>query len=166
MFRKEMNNPLIILFLLGAAQGLIGWIMVASGLNDENLYVNHIRLAIHFISALGLLVYAYWFAMLLLVPPAQHVVAPSLKKFTVVLLLLIVVQLVFGAFMAGLKAANFATTWPLINGEWIPSSMVLRMSARPGKIESLILRPAKPKRWRAIKPSTPHWMLCCFVYRP
>jgi cytochrome c oxidase assembly protein subunit 15 len=46
-----------------------------------------------------------------------------LKKFTVVLLLLIVVQLVFGAFMAGLKAANFATTWPLINGEWIPSSM-------------------------------------------
>ena len=68
MFRKEMINPLIILFLLGAAQGLIGWIMVASGLNDENLYVNHIRLAIHFTSALGLLVYTYWFAMLLLVP--------------------------------------------------------------------------------------------------
>jgi cytochrome c oxidase assembly protein subunit 15 len=123
MFRKEMVNPLIILFLLGATQGLIGWIMVASGLNDENLYVNHIRLAIHFTSALGLLVYTYWFAMLLLVPSTQLVVAPSLKKFTVGLLVLLVVQLVFGAFMAGLKAANFATTWPTINGEWIPSSM-------------------------------------------
>jgi cytochrome c oxidase assembly protein subunit 15 len=123
MFRKEMINPLIILFLLGAAQGLIGWIMVASGLNDEKLYVNHIRLAIHFISALGLLVYTYWFAMLLLVPSTQHVVSPSLKKFTVGLLLLVVVQLVFGAFMAGLKADNFATTWPTINGEWVPSSM-------------------------------------------
>lgn len=39
------------------------------------------------------------------------------------MLVLIVIQLIFGAFMAGLKAANFATTWPTINGEWIPSSI-------------------------------------------
>ncbi|MFN5020778.1 MAG: COX15/CtaA family protein [bacterium] len=122
MFRREMINPLFILFLLGAAQGLIGWIMVASGLNDEKLYVDHLRLAIHFISALGLLCYTYWFAMMLLVPKDQHVVNPSLKQFTLWLLALLVVQLVFGAFMAGLKAANFATTWPSINGEFVPSS--------------------------------------------
>ena len=122
-FKKEMINPLIILFLLGGLQGLIGWIMVKSGLNQENLYVNHIRLAIHFISALGLLCYTCWFAMMLLVPAKEHVVSASLKKFTIWLLVLIVVQLVFGAFMAGLKAANFATTWPLINGEFMPSSM-------------------------------------------
>jgi len=123
-FRKEMINPMIILFLLGALQGLIGWIMVKSGLNDENLYVNHIRLAIHFISALGLLCYTFWFSMMLLVPVDQHVQSTSLKKHTQILLFVLVIQLVFGAFMAGLKAANFATTWPSINGEFIPSSMM------------------------------------------
>ena len=52
MITKEMIPKLIALFALGLSQGLIGWIMVASGLNDENLYVSHIRLAVHFISAM------------------------------------------------------------------------------------------------------------------
>jgi cytochrome c oxidase assembly protein subunit 15 len=121
--KKDMINPMIILFLLGALQGLIGWIMVKSGLNEEDLYVSHFRLSIHFIAALGLLCYTLWFALKLMVKPEQGVVAPSLQKFTNGLLVLLVVQLVFGAFMAGLKAANFATTWPLINGEFIPSSL-------------------------------------------
>ena len=118
-----MIKPLMILFLLGILQGLIGWIMVKSGLNDEKLYVDHIRLAIHFISALGLLCYTLWFALQLLVDPVQLVPSTKLKKLSIVMLVLIVVQLIFGAFMAGLKAANFATTWPMINGEWIPSSI-------------------------------------------
>ena len=122
-FKQEMIKPLMILFLLGILQGLIGWIMVKSGLNEESLYVNHIRLAIHFISALGLLAYTLWFALQLLVDEKQLIQAPSLKKFSVWLFVLIVVQLIFGAFMAGLKAAQFATTWPTINGEWIPSSI-------------------------------------------
>ena len=120
---KWMINPMVILFLLGILQALLGWIMVASGLNDENLYVDHIRLAIHFIAALGLLCYTLWFALMLLVPKEERVLAPRLKKQTNLLLGLLVVQLIFGAFMAGLKAANFATTWPLINGEIIPSSI-------------------------------------------
>jgi cytochrome c oxidase assembly protein subunit 15 len=121
--KKDMINPMIILFLLGALQGLIGWIMVKSGLNEEDLYVSHFRLSIHFIAALGLLCYTLWFALKLMVKPEEGLVAPSLQKFTNGLLVLLVVQLVFGAFMAGLKAANFATTWPLINGEFIPSSL-------------------------------------------
>jgi cytochrome c oxidase assembly protein subunit 15 len=120
---RWMINPMIILFLLGLLQALLGWIMVASGLNQEDLYVDHIRLAIHFIAALGLLCYTLWFALVLLVPKEERVVAAPLKKFTNYLLVLLVVQLIFGAFMAGLKAANFATTWPLINGEFIPSSL-------------------------------------------
>jgi cytochrome c oxidase assembly protein subunit 15 len=61
---------------------------------------------------------------MLLVPAYQHVESSSLKKHTILLLVVLVVQLVFGAFMAGLKAANFATTWPSINGEFIPSSLM------------------------------------------
>lgn len=119
-FKKEMINSMVILFLLGALQGLIGWIMVASGLNEENIYVNHIRLAIHFISALGLLCYTFWFALQLLVPTEQVSVQPSLHKFTWQIVALLILQLIYGAFMAGHKAATVAPTWPDINGYVFP----------------------------------------------
>src|ERR1051326_1566786 len=50
--KQWMVGPLVILFLLGALQGAIGWIMVQSGLNENDLYVSHIRLAAHFIAAM------------------------------------------------------------------------------------------------------------------
>lgn len=123
-FKKKMVRPMIILFLLGILQGLIGWIMVKSGLNDERLYVDHIRLALHFISALGLLCYTLWFALQLLWDRSQSIQSSALKKFSVRIFLLVIVQLIFGALMAGLKGAHFATTWPTINGAWLPSSIL------------------------------------------
>ncbi len=111
---------MIILFLLGALQGLIGWVMVVSGLNEENLYVSHYRLAIHLILALGLICYALWFALELSVPKEKIIENNSLKKFTGWLIAILIVQLVYGAFMAGLKAAPYAATWPDINGSFLP----------------------------------------------
>lgn len=119
--KKEWIVPMIILFLLGGLQSVIGWIMVKSGLNENDIRVDHIRLAIHFIAAIGLLVYTWWFALKLLVKPASFVINPSLKKFTGVILILLIVQLFYGAFMAGLKAGVAAPTWPTINGEWFPA---------------------------------------------
>ncbi|MBC9933550.1 COX15/CtaA family protein [Chitinophaga qingshengii] len=120
---KEMINPLIVLFVLGGLQGLIGWIMVKSGLNDENLYVSHIRLAIHFMSALVLLCYLFWFALKISIPGKEILKAASLKRLNVWLLILVTVQLIYGAFMAGLHAALVANTWPDINGAWVPGGM-------------------------------------------
>lgn len=120
---KEMINPMIVLFVLGGLQGLIGWIMVRSGLNDENLYVSHIRLAIHFMSALVLLCYLFWFALKISVPGKEILQVPSLKRLNVWLLALVTVQLIYGAFMAGLHAALVANTWPDINGAWVPAGM-------------------------------------------
>lgn len=121
-FKKDMIKPMIILFLLGALQGLVGWIMVQSGLEDSELvYVSHFKLAIHFILALGVLCYALWFALELLVPKEQIIVNRSLRKFAFWLIIILVVQLIYGAFMAGLKAAAAAPTWPLINGQFFPS---------------------------------------------
>ncbi len=125
-FDKEMIMPLVILFLLGAAQGLIGWIMVASGLNDENLYVNHIKLALHFIAALVLLCYTLWFALKLLVSKEHLAHSTRLHNFTIIVIVVLGVQLVYGAFMAGLKAAMAAATWPTINGMWIPDSLMMQ----------------------------------------
>lgn len=122
-FKPGMIVPLIILFLLGALQGAIGWIMVKSGLNDENLYVNHIRLAIHFVSAMVLICYALIFGLMLIVPQQQRVTDDGLRKFTLLIIVVLTVQLFYGAFMAGLKGAIAAPTWPDINGAVIPVKM-------------------------------------------
>ncbi len=122
-FKKEMILPMVLLFVLGALQGAIGWIMVKSGLNEENLYVSHIRLAIHFIAALGLLAYVFWFALRLLIADEQKVHLTSINRLTVLIMVLLIIQLIYGAFMAGLKAAAYATTWPTINGSWVPAGM-------------------------------------------
>lgn len=121
---KTMVKPLMVLFILGALQGAIGWIMVMSGLNAENLYVSHIRLAVHFIAALILLCYTLWFALKISVPKAQILHVPYLKKLNILLLVLITVQLTYGAFMAGLHAAFAAITWPDINGMYFPTGML------------------------------------------
>jgi len=120
-FRRSMVFPLLMLFVLGAVQGLLGWIMVKSGLNAENIYVSHFRLAIHFMAALGLLAYVLWFALRLRIPDTLRFHAPRMRRLSLFILFILLVQLVFGAFMAGLKAAVAAPTWPTINGEWIPS---------------------------------------------
>lgn len=122
-FSKEMIRPFIILFILGAFQGLIGWIMVASGLNEENLYVNHIKLAAHFVSAMVLACYTLWFALQLLIPGERRIVSKQLYNLTLFIILLLFVQLTYGAFMAGLKAAMAAPTWPTINGMWLPGTL-------------------------------------------
>jgi cytochrome c oxidase assembly protein subunit 15 len=92
--------------------------MVMSGLNEENLYVSHYRLAIHFIFALGLICYTLWFALELLVTPGRACSQSSLRRFTVWLIGILILQLMYGAFMAGLKAATYAPTWPDINGNF------------------------------------------------
>ena len=122
-FSKDMIRPMVILFLLGGLQGLVGWIMVKSGLNDEDIYVSHIRLAAHFMAALGLLVFTFWFALKLLVKPGQKIYDPISKKLVISIVLILILQLIYGALMAGLKAATYAPTWPDINGDYLPSNM-------------------------------------------
>ncbi len=117
---KTMIRPFVVLFLLGALQGAIGWIMVASGLNDTDLYVSHIRLAIHFLAAMVLIGYTFWFMLLLRVPESQRISHPKLRRTVLALLILLGIQLLYGAFMAGLKAAPAAPTWPGINGSLLP----------------------------------------------
>lgn len=122
-FNKTMILPLIALFLLGILQALIGWIMVQSGLNDTDLYVNHIKLAIHFVAALGLLCYNLWFALQLSIPQSAIIIYPKANKMLWWLIVLLSVQVIYGAFMAGMRAATYAPTWPTINGDWVPQGI-------------------------------------------
>ncbi|MEO8582299.1 MAG: COX15/CtaA family protein [Flavitalea sp.] len=123
--KKEMVKPLLILFLLGALQGAVGWLMVASGLTGDAVYVKPTKLALHFIFALGLISYAYWYLMYLLIPRHQFVISPRIKGYLWVMVVLITIQLAFGALMAGHKAAMAAPTWPDINGSMNPSTLFI-----------------------------------------
>ena len=123
-FKPSMVKPMLILFLLGALQGAIGWIMVASGLTGDAIYVKPTKLALHFIFALGLLCYAFWFALELLVPKEKLIVNSSIRKWSWWIIAILGVQLIYGAFMAGHKAATAAPTWPDINGSIIPPDMM------------------------------------------
>jgi len=138
-FKKEMINPLLILFLLGALQGAIGWIMVASGLTGDAIYVKPTKLTLHFLFALGLLCYTFWFALQLLVPKEQVTKNSSLRKWNLSILCVLIVQLLYGALMAGHKAATVAPTWPTINGEWVPGKLMAEQPAALNFIDNIIL---------------------------
>lgn len=122
-FKKDMIIPFVILFLVGMVQGVIGWIMVASGLVPEKLFVDHIKLATHFMTALVLLCYTLWFALSISIPSRMKVVDRSLRNMVWVIIVILFFQLIYGAFMAGLHAATAAPTWPSINGQWLPDTM-------------------------------------------
>lgn len=110
---------LVTLFVLGGLQGALGWFMVMSGLS-ELVYVSHLRLAAHYLFAVLLLAALVWIGAPLAFPGRERTDAP-LRRATSVLLGVLVVQLAWGAFMAGLKAALAAPTWPTINGAWVPA---------------------------------------------
>lgn len=122
-FRQNMIIPFIILFLLGIMQGAIGWMMVKSGLVPEKIFVGHIQLATHFMAALLLLCYTLWFALSLSIPKNMLTVSSGLSKITWIVFTILILQLIYGAFMAGLHAATAAPTWPRINGQWVPGSI-------------------------------------------
>ena len=121
--KSEMIPPLLILFFLGLLQAAIGWIMVASGLTGDALYVKPTRLALHFIFAIGLISYAFWFSLKLLLPVTRIRNARWIRGFSIGLMVLVFFQLLYGALMAGNKAAAVAPGWPAINGNWVPDHM-------------------------------------------
>ena len=119
-FSKSTVTPMIVLFCLGGVQGAIGWIMVKSGLVPEKYFVGHIELTTHFIAALILLAYTLWFAMNHVVAFKEKIYQSGIRKLLLFILGALFIQLIFGGFMAGLKAAISAPTWPSINGYLFP----------------------------------------------
>lgn len=108
------------LFVLGGLQGALGWFMVMSGLS-ELVYVSHLRLAAHFLFAMALLAALVWIGLGLRAPRWSTPLEPKSRAWTWGLLALVVLQLAWGAFTAGLKAALVAPTWPDVNGAWLPA---------------------------------------------
>lgn len=124
-FDKRLAIQLGLALLLGGSQGLLGWYMVKSGLVNKP-YVSHYRLAAHLSLALFILIYLFR-VILDLRGGAEAFRArndtKALYGMSWVLVALVCVQIVFGAFMAGLHAGVGYNTFPTMNGEWIPSKI-------------------------------------------
>ncbi|MFM7900469.1 MAG: COX15/CtaA family protein, partial [Bacteroidota bacterium] len=128
VIRKKIQGTLLLkcllLFLLGGLQGFIGWYMVASGLVDEPS-VSHFRLALHLCTAFITFCFTLWFAMDLI---NTERVRPNgwqgkLLTLSKVVLVITFIQIIFGAFVAGLKAGLIYNTWPLMGDKFIPDSV-------------------------------------------
>jgi len=121
---RALATRLVGLFVLGGAQGALGWYMVMSGLVDHP-DVSQYRLAAHL--ALGVAIFAalLWVALDLLSPPAAAGAAPTRKlaRGASALVGLVFVTQVSGAFVAGLDAGLIYNTFPLMDGQWLPSEM-------------------------------------------
>lgn len=117
----------IILFVLGGFQGFLGWFMVKSGLS-ENIYVSHYRLAIHLISAFAVFGFTFWYALDIISPttpsPKEREEHRSLRKWSLILFSVVIVQIIYGAFVAGLKAGYGYPTWPKMGEQWIPEDVI------------------------------------------
>ena len=116
----ELKRRLWLLFALGGLQGAVGWWMVASGLAGRT-EVSQYRLATHLLLALLIFAGIVWTVRRLEERP--QIAAPARLRFTSVLLLAVtLVQIYFGALVAGLRAGRAYNTWPQIDGAFIPSA--------------------------------------------
>ncbi len=117
---SELKRRLWVIFVLGGAQGAVGWWMVSSGLT-ERVSVSQYRLAIHFMLALVIFSAIVWTLRRLQHRPPS--VAPlRVKVIGRILLALVFLQLYFGALVAGLRAGRVFNTWPQIDGAFIPTA--------------------------------------------
>ena len=124
-YKNERKNiyKYFLIFILICFQGFLGWFMVKSGLVN-NTDVSHYRLALHLSVALLIISLVYWFLISNL----------NIKKFLVkipnrilsIFLILIVIQIIFGAFLAGLDGGLLYNTWPDMNGFVIPTDIIFK----------------------------------------
>jgi cytochrome c oxidase assembly protein subunit 15 len=121
---------LLLLFVLGGAQGALGWYMVQSGLVDR-VDVSQYRLAAHLGFAVALLAYVLWLIMELghQAPSERFVPLRGAPIAAMAMLLLIFVQILFGAFVAGMDAGMGYNTWPLMDGSWVPRGLFVMSPA-------------------------------------
>ncbi|MEZ5690862.1 MAG: COX15/CtaA family protein [Rickettsiales bacterium] len=140
--RKSVSKKLLFrmlgILLLGGLQGGIGWIMVKSGLQD-NVYVSHFRLALHLSVAFIIFMLIEWL-FLDIIYEKKFIKAENNKTvfppFAIlsykIWFILLFIQIIFGAFVAGLHAGLVYNTWPDMNGEFFPSELYSSASYNNG----------------------------------
>ena len=114
---------MIALLVLGGLQGVLGWYMVMSGLSQRT-DVSHLRLSAHLLLAFAIMSALIWVALDLRRLHRSGEDRPSrLTAPAVVALSILAVQLLYGAWVAGLDAGRVAPTWPDMQGRFVPEGI-------------------------------------------
>ena len=117
LIKKQLTKPTIkksiLLLALGAFQGFLGWYMVKSGLVD-NPDVSHYRLAAHLTTAFVTFAYTFWVALDIIFPDKKQI-NKRFRNLIRVGLCVLFLQIIYGAFVAGLDAGFIHNHWPLMN---------------------------------------------------
>jgi cytochrome c oxidase assembly protein subunit 15 len=124
--RRDMIPALMIMFVLGGMQGLLGWFMVKSGLVDRP-HVSQYRLTAHLSAAIAIYSYIFWYAMgLLKQEQSMFRLQPttSLRNYGRYITILVFVMILSGGFVAGTRAGFTFNTFPTMNGYWLPPGIM------------------------------------------
>ncbi len=121
--RKSLNKRVLkrltLVVIIAGLAAVFGWIMVASGLKDRP-WVNAYKLTVHL--GLGILLFiTLFFTWLNQRGFEQLPLTRGWQRALLGLLVLTVIQVAFGGFVSGMKSALNYASWPLMNGEWMPS---------------------------------------------
>ena len=120
--RKLFQHCLFCMFLI-VSQGFLGWFMVKSGLVN-NPHVSHYRLAAHLFLAFSLIGYVYWLKLKLEIKDFSTDSLPPMSLHINGIFSLYIIQILFGAFIAGTKAGLLWNTFPLMDGQLIPEGLL------------------------------------------
>lgn len=123
--RLERGLPVKLggIFMLGALQGLIGWVMVASGL-DQRTSVSPFWLATH-LTVAGIILMATTLVARGLAPHSGRPADYRTQRFAGILVILLLVQIYLGGLVAGLDAGLSYNTWPMMDGAFIPNDLFI-----------------------------------------
>ena len=120
---KDQTRKYSIAFILGGSQGLLGWYMVKSGL-VTNPDVSHFRLAAHLSLAFLIIAYIYWLILELDFNRKDELERNKTKtSIPLAFLFFLVLQIIYGAFVAGLDAGLTHNTFPKMGRSWIPQGL-------------------------------------------
>jgi cytochrome c oxidase assembly protein subunit 15 len=128
LIRKRLSKKVIfqslILLAMGGLQGFIGWWMVKSGLvKDPD--VSHYRLATHLITAFLTFAYTFWVALGLIYEDKKTLDFKGLRLVLYFIFGATVIQIIYGAFVAGLNAGFVMNTFPKMGDQWINDSVTV-----------------------------------------
>jgi cytochrome c oxidase assembly protein subunit 15 len=111
------------LFVLGGAQGAVGWFMVMSGLEGRT-EVSPYRLSAHLLFALFLMGALIWTALDLRALARDPRARPArLTGWGLLALGTLFIQLLLGAWVAGFRAGYVSNSWPLMGGHLFPEGV-------------------------------------------
>jgi cytochrome c oxidase assembly protein subunit 15 len=140
--RRDWRGRLFFMFVLGGLQGLMGWVMVASGF-EERTSVSQYRLVAHLDLALLIYAYIFWSALDLLQPARLTGSGVALKRAGWLMLAVVALEITIGGFVAGLHGGLIYNDFPFMGGRLVPDDLLyqqpwwINFLERPGSAQFL-----------------------------